>query len=183
MEFIESLGGTELGRIIVTMLVSMVPVAELRVGIPVGVSLGMNHWFAMLVSVIGNLIPVPFIILFIRAIFDWIKNRIPKFKNFVEHLETKAKKKWAQYRKSKDEDPTPKTDIERKWDKLKKYEAVALFIFVAIPLPGTGAWTGALIAALMDIRMKTALPAILGGVIVAGFLITGLTYGFTLAIS
>lgn len=183
MEFIESLGGTELGRIIVTMLVSMVPVAELRVGIPVGVSLGMNHWFAMLISVIGNMVPVPFIILFIRAIFEWIKNKIPKFKNFVERLETKAKNKWAQCIKSKDEDSTLQTTIESRWDKLKKYEAVALFLFVATPLPGTGAWTGALIAALMDIRMSRAFPAILGGVIIGGFLMTGLTYGFTLAIS
>lgn len=161
MTFLETLQESDFGKYLMTFLVSMLPVVELRGAIPVGVSMGLNHWAAMGVSVIGNMVPVPFIILFIRRIFEWIRARIPKLEKTISKLESKA---------------------EGKWDKVHKYEILGLVILVAIPLPGTGAWTGALIAAIMNLRIKTAIPAILLGVVVAGFLVTGLTYGFTLAV-
>ena len=142
---------------LITFIISMVPVAELRLAIPVGVSLGLHPWVAMLVSVCGNMVPVPFIILFIRRIFAWMRRHIPRLEGLVTRLERRAEGKSAA---------------------INKYELIGLAVFVAIPLPGTGAWTGALIAALMNLRLKTAVPSIFLGVIIAGFLVTGLTFGF-----
>lgn len=136
----------------------MVPVLELRGAIPLGVSMGLPHIEAMIVSVIGNMVPVPFIILFIRNIFKWIKKHIPKLSRFIEKIESKA---------------------IAKSDKVQRWQLFGLCIFVAIPLPGTGAWTGALIAALLDMRLRKAVPSIALGVLIAAVLITGLTFGFT----
>ncbi len=158
MTFLETIQQSAWGKYLLTFLVSMLPVLELRAAIPVGVSAGLGVWMSMLISVIGNMVPVPFIILFIRRIFTWLRAKSPKLEGMVSKLEKKA---------------------EGKWDKVHKYELLGLAVLVAIPLPGTGAWTGALIAALMDIRMKYAIPAIFLGVLVAGFLVTGITYGFT----
>ena len=147
-----ALGETLLGKILVTLLISMVPIIELRGAIPVAVLLhDMNPILAFVVSVIGNLIPVPFIIIFIRKIFAWIRKHIPKLNTFIDRLEEKGKSKK---------------------EKVLKLGFWGLFIFVAIPLPGTGAWTGALIAAMMDMRLKRAFPSILLGVITAGVIIT-----------
>ncbi|MEG0035143.1 MAG: small multi-drug export protein [Oscillospiraceae bacterium] len=157
MSFIETLQQTDLGRTIITFFVSMLPILELRGAIPLGVGMGLGHWQAMFISVIGNMVPVPFIIIFIRKIFAWLRSKSPRLENTVSNLEKKA---------------------EGKWDKVRKYELLGLTVLVAIPLPGTGAWTGALIAALMNIRMKYAVPCILLGVIIAGFLMTGITFGF-----
>lgn len=162
MDILDMLKETQAGHYIWTFLISMVPVIELRGAIPIGVGLGLNPWVAMLVSMVGNMVPVPFIILFIRRIFEWLRVKSPAFERIVSKLEAKA---------------------EGKWEKVRKYELLGLTIFVAIPLPGTGAWTGALIAALMDIRLKHAVPAILLGVVIAGIIVTGVTYGFTLAIN
>ena len=158
MEFIEALKETEFGKYLVTLIVSMVPVLELRGAIPIGVGLGLSHFEAMVVSMIGNMLPVPFIILFIRPIFKWMTRKSEKLGRVVEKLEARA---------------------EGKWDKVHKYQFFGLAIFVGIPLPGTGAWTGALIAAVMDMRMRSALPSIALGVVMAGLLVTGITYGFT----
>ncbi|HIS66576.1 MAG TPA: small multi-drug export protein [Candidatus Scatomorpha merdipullorum] len=136
----------------------MIPVIELRGAIPLGVGLGLSHFDAMWVSMLGNMLPVPFIILFIRPIFKWMTKRSERLGRLVSRLESKA---------------------EGKWDKVQKYQFFGLAVFVGIPLPGTGAWTGALIAAVMDMRMSRALPSILLGVVIAGFLVTGITYGFT----
>lgn len=158
MEFIEYLEQSEAGQLFITFLVSMVPVIELRGAIPIGVGLGLGHFEAMLISILGNMVPVPFIILFIRKIFKWLSERSDWLRGMITRLETKA---------------------EGKWDKVHRYQFFGLMILVAIPLPGTGAWTGALIAALMDMRMKSALPSIFFGVVIAGLLVTGLTFGFT----
>ncbi len=158
MEFIEALKETEFGKYLVTLIVSMVPVLELRGAIPIGVGLGLSHFEAMVVSMIGNMLPVPFIILFIRPIFKWMTAKSERLGRLVKKLEAKA---------------------EGKWEQVHRYQFFGLAIFVGIPLPGTGAWTGALIAAVMDMRMRSALPSILIGVLIAGFLVTGLTYGFT----
>ena len=135
-------------------LLSVIPVAELRFAIPFAIlNYDMNPALAFLYACIGNLIPVPFIILFIRKIFDWMKN----FK-LLGKIATKLEERG----KSKQET-------------VKKYKFWGLFIFVAIPLPGTGAWTGALIAALMNMRLKDAVPSIALGVICAGLIVTTLS--------
>lgn len=144
-------------KILITFFTSMVPVLELRGAIPLGVSLGLSHFDAMIISIIGNLVPIPFIILFVRRIFLWIKKHIPKLSRFITKIEDRA---------------------IAKSDKVQKWQLFGLCLFVAIPLPGTGAWTGALIAALLDMRLKRAMPAITLGVLIAGLLITGITYGF-----
>lgn len=159
---IETLKETEFGRYLLTFLVSMLPVVELRGAIPIGVAAGLGHWQAMIVADIGNMVPVPFIIIFIRQIFAWLRLKSERLERFISKTVTRA---------------------EGKWEQVRSYEFIGLVILVAIPLPGTGAWTGALIAALMNMRLKYALPAILLGVIIAGFLVTGITYGFSSVLS
>lgn len=155
---VEAITGADVGKYLATFIISMIPVIELRGAIPIGVGLGLSHAEAMGISIIGNMLPVPFIILFIRPIFRWMTRKSGKLARLVEKLETKA---------------------EGKWDKIHRYQFFALTIFVAIPLPGTGAWSGALIAAVMNMRLRNALPSILLGVLIAGILVSGITYGFT----
>ena len=155
---VEAITGADVGKYLATFIISMIPVIELRGAIPIGVSLGLSHAEAMGISIIGNMLPVPFIILFIRPIFRWMTRKSGKLARLAEKLEAKA---------------------EGKWDKIHRYQFFALTIFVAIPLPGTGAWTGALIAAVMNMRLRNALPSILLGVLIAGILVSGITYGFT----
>lgn len=144
------------GKIVLTLLVSMVPVIELRGAIPLAVGNGLAPNVAIPVAVLGNMIPIPFIILFIRQIFAWMKKHLPKLNRLVEKLEEKGKSKK---------------------DVIEKGAFWGLFILVAIPLPGTGAWTGALIAAMMNLRLKVALPAIFLGVIGAGAIVAFVSYG------
>lgn len=148
--------GKTAGKILATFLVSMVPIIELRGAIPIGYSKGLNIWVSVLVSIIGNLIPVPFIIIFIRKIFALIRKIAPKFDGLVTKLEKRA---------------------ENKSDVVKRYSFWGLFLLVAIPLPGTGAWTGALVAAMLDMRLKRAMPAITMGVIVAAVIVAFITCG------
>ncbi len=145
-----------IGKILLTLLWAMVPVVELRGAIPIGVGVGLPLWVSIAVSVIGNMIPVPFIMLFIRQIFKWMRKINSTFARIVDKMEEKANK----HR-----------------DKVTKYGFWGLFILVAIPLPGTGAWTGALVAAVMELRFKTALPAIFLGVIGAAIIVSVVTYG------
>ena len=114
------------GEWIYTALFSMLPIVELRGGIPFGVSLGLEVWPAFLAAVVGNMIPVPFIIVFIRRIFKWMRRHLPQLDRVVDKLEAKA---------------------HLKGRKVTKYKYLGLMLFVAMPLPGTGAWTGALAAA------------------------------------
>lgn len=139
-----------------TLLISMVPVLELRAAIPAGVIAGLDIPVVVTVAIIGNLIPIPFIIVFIRKIFKWMQTKSEKLAALVKRLEDKA---------------------DRKKDKVLKYEFWGLMFFVAIPLPGTGAWTGALIAAMLDMQMKRAFPAIAAGVVIAAVIVTVATYG------
>lgn len=143
--------------VLMTFLISMVPVLELRGAIPIGVAGGLSPLAAMCIAIIGNLVPVPFLIVFTRQVFNWLKTK-GKIRVFVEKLETRA---------------TEKSQI------VLKYAWVGLCILVAIPLPGTGAWTGALVAAVLNMRLKKAMPAISLGVVIAGFIVTCLTYGVT----
>lgn len=137
-------------------LVSMLPIVELRGAIPFGVGLGMDWRLIYLISVAGNLLPIPFIILFFRPVLTFLKKtRI--FRPFAEWVHKRSMKKVGN---------------------VTKYKMLGLFLFVAIPLPGTGAWTGAAIAALLNMRLKQAMPAIALGVLVAGVLMMGISYGF-----
>lgn len=144
------------GKILMTFLISMVPVLELRGAIPIGVAHGLNFWTAIGVSIFGNLVPVPFIIIFIRKIFAWLRTKSAWLQKIVTRLENRALKKS---------------------DTVRKYAFWGLFIFVAIPLPGTGAWTGALIAAMLNMRVRDAFPAIAVGVLTAGVIVAFVTYG------
>lgn len=135
---------------LITFLISMIPVIELRGAIPYGISQGLSPWLAFVLSVVGNMLPVPFILLFIRKIFEWMK-RFSWMAKIAEKFEARAAKKSGT---------------------VKKSEIIGLCILVAIPLPGTGAWTGALVAALMDMRIKRALPTIFVGVIIAGIAVS-----------
>lgn len=133
-----------------TFLLSMVPVIELRGAIPYGLAHDLEPWLVYALSVVGNLLPVPFILLFVRRVLAWMKTR-PRLCRLAEKIEAQGRSK------SK---------------KVKKSETVGLCLFVAIPLPGTGAWTGALVAALMKMRLMRALPTILLGVLLAGLAVT-----------
>lgn len=141
--------------IITTMVIAMVPVIELRGAIPIAVANGLEPWIAILAAIIGNLIPVPFIILFIRKIFEFMRKWCWLDK-IVTKLEQRAK---------------------NKSDVVQKCAFWGLFILVAIPLPGTGAWTGALVAAMLDMRLKRAFPAIALGVVGAAAIVFFVTYG------
>ncbi|MBQ3291423.1 MAG: small multi-drug export protein [Mogibacterium sp.] len=134
----------------------MIPVIELRGAIPYGVVAGLSVHTAFILAVIGNLLPIPFLIVFTRKVFEWLRTKSERLNRMVEKLERKA---------------------EAKRDIVEKYKFLGLMILVAIPLPGTGAWTGALVAAMMDMRLKRAMPAIIVGVLVAGVIVTTLTYG------
>lgn len=153
--FVANLGG-KVGKRFIVFVISMVPILELRGGlIAAGPAiLDVPMWQAIPICVIGNLIPIPFILLLITKIFDWMKGT-KKLKPMVERLEAKALSKSAN---------------------IEKYEFWGLVAFVGIPLPGTGAWTGSLIAALLGIRFRKAFPAIVLGVLIAAFLMTVLSY-------
>lgn len=138
---------------------AMIPVFELRGAIPVGVAAGLPFWMVFLTALLGNLLPVPFLILFTRRVFEWLRTKSALLERFVSRLERKA---------------------ATKEDLLKKYELLGLCILVAIPLPGTGAWTGSLVAAVFDIRLKHAFPAIALGVLIAGIIVSAVTYGVTI---
>ncbi len=147
---------TFFGKIITTFFISMIPVVELRGAIPAGTAAGLDVWLATAVSIFGNMVPVPFIILFIRQIFAWMRKVSKKFDKIVLYFENKA---------------------EKQRGTVDKYKFWGLFILVAIPLPGTGAWTGALVAAMMEMRLKDAIPAIFFGVIGAGLIVALATAG------
>lgn len=150
------LTGTTIGKLISTFFISMVPVVELRLGLPYGIALGLDYPLALLAALIGNMVPVPFIIVYIRRIFIWIRRHWARLDGFITKLENKA---------------------HLKGETVRKYGPLGLLIFVAIPLPGTGAWTGALIAALLDMRLKHAVPSIFLGVCIAAGIMTALTFG------
>ncbi|MBQ3465747.1 MAG: small multi-drug export protein [Firmicutes bacterium] len=133
----------------------MVPIIELRGALPIGVGMGLTPLTALIVSIIGNMVPVPFIIIFIRRILDWM-HRFEKFDRIASRLEAKAAKGG---------------------EKIVKYEMFGLFLLVAVPLPGTGAWTGSLVAAFFDLRLRNAVPVIFAGVVTAGIVVFLITYG------
>ena len=154
--FVTNLGG-KVGKELILFIISMVPILELRGGLLAAgpAFLNIPMWRAIPVGIIGNLLPIPFILLLITKIFDWMKGT-KRLKPVVEKLEKKAMSQSA---------------------KIEKYEFWGLVAFVGIPLPGTGAWTGALIAALLGIRFRKAFPAIVIGVCLAACIMTIISYG------
>ncbi len=153
-EFITNMGA---GEVLATLIVSVLPIIELRGAIPVGVGLGLPVWQAALISMVGNMLPVPFIIAFVRTVMDWLRKRSDRARRFVAWLESKGTGKKA--------------------DRVRQAQFWGLVLFVGIPLPGTGAWTGALLAALLNVRMRRSLPAILLGVLIAGLVVSLATAG------
>ena len=137
------------------LLTAALPIIELRGAIPVGISLGLSPLHAAILSFIGSMIPVPFILFTIRPIFNYLK-KTKTFRKLVHRLTDKSL---------------------NKSHKIQKYGAWGLLIFVAIPLPGTGVWSGSLAAALLNMRFKWAFPAILIGNLLAGILIMGVSNG------
>ena len=147
---------TTLGRMTTTFLISMVPIIELRAGLPYGIALGLPYPLALLAAIAGNMFPVPFIIVYIRSVFAWMRRRSPRWDNLIGGLEKKA---------------------HLKGRLVRKYSNIGLLVLVAIPLPGTGAWTGALVAAMLDIRLRRAVPIILVGLCIAAAIMSLMTYG------
>lgn len=143
---------------LIPFLVSILPLVELRGGIIAARLLGMELWKAIWVCILGNIIPIPFILLFIDKIFAWIKkHNVPGLCKFVKYLEEKSM---------------------NKSETMEKGEFYFLMFFVGVPLPGTGAWTGSLIAVLRRIKLKKAVPAILLGVCIAAAIMCVICYGF-----
>ncbi|NLA77716.1 MAG: small multi-drug export protein [Clostridiales bacterium] len=154
-QYFVELFGEKIPAELTVFIISLLPVLELRGGMIAARILGLPFLRAFIISFIGNMIPIPFILLFIRKIFDFLK-RYKFWAKIIKRLELRS---------------------EKKSDKIVKYKEWGLLIFVALPLPGTGGWTGALIAALMDLRMKKCLPIITMGVLIAGIIMSLITYG------
>ncbi len=155
VDFFLHLFGTTIPAELTVFTISLMPILELRGGLIAARLLGMNVWSAFFYCFIGNMLPIPFILLFIRKIFDLLRKNKHTAK-VVAKMEAKADKHRG---------------------KIEKYGFWGLLALVAIPLPGTGGWTGALVAALMDIRLRRAIPAITLGVLIAGLIVGGLSFG------
>ncbi|MDO4155114.1 MAG: small multi-drug export protein [Clostridia bacterium] len=136
-------------------VISLLPILECRGGMIAARLLEMPFLKAFVICYLGNMLPIPFIILFIKKIFEFLR-RFKFFEKIIVKLEGKT---------------------ERNKDKVLRYKSWGLLLFVAIPLPGTGGWTGALMAALLDIDMKRSLPIIALGVFIAGLIMSFVTYG------
>ncbi len=147
---------TTLGKLFATFFISMVPVIELRAGLPYGIALGLDYPLALAAAIVGNFLPVPFIIVFIGRVFSVIRAKLPKLDGFVTRLERKA---------------------HLKGRLVQRYSTIGLCLLVAVPLPGTGAWTGALVAAVLDIPPRRAAPAILLGLFIAAAIMSAVTFG------
>ncbi len=140
---------------LIAFLVSVLPILELRGGLIAANLLGVKLIPAFILCFLGNMLPIPFILMFIEKIFDWLRDKKGLGK-VVRYCEKKA---------------------DKNKDKIEKYGLWGLLILVAIPLPGTGAWTGALVAALMRLDIKKSLPVIAGGVLIAGVIVALIMYG------
>ena len=147
--------GKYVSKEVVVFIISMIPILELRGGLIVSRLLEVPITTAAPLCIIGNIIPIPFILLFIKQVFKWMK-KIRIFRGLIEKLENRAMSKS---------------------DNIKKYEFWGLVLFVGIPLPGTGAWTGSLIAALLDVDFKKAILAELLGIAIATVIMSIFSYG------
>lgn len=141
-------------------LVSMIPLIELRGSVILGAALQMPWTQVLPICIIGNLLPIPFVLIFGKKLIDWLKT-VPLFSGFARRYEEK---------------------LLSKRDQVEKYATWGLCLFVAIPLPGTGAWSGAALASILGMRIKHSLPAIALGVCIAGIIMTVSSYGLLTAI-
>lgn len=140
---------------------SMIPIIELRGAIPMGAALGLPWWQNYLISVVGNMLPVPIILLFVRGVLDWMAaSKIKLFSRVARWVNAKAEKNRA---------------------KIERYSFWGVALFVAIPLPATGAWTGSLVAATIEMRFWKAMLSALIGVMIAGGIMTLASYGVVAA--
>lgn len=155
---IDALGG--IPSELIVFIISLCPILELRGGLLAASFLHIEMWRAIPICIVGNILPIPFILLFIEKIFEALKNT--KLVKMINKLEEKAEKGAEQIMKHK------------KW---------GLLLFVGIPLPGTGAWTGSLVAALFHFKLKDACLAILGGIVLATIIMTGISYGIPYLVS
>lgn len=136
---------------------SILPIIELRGAIPMAFALGLPWWQAFLISVLGNLLPVPFILLLINAVIKWMAgSRVPFFNKIADFLLKK---------------------VEKNRERIEKYSFWGLCLFIAIPLPMTGAWTGSLVAAVIGVKPQKAFISALLGVLLAGVIVTLIVYG------
>lgn len=152
--FTENLNGV-ISKEAIVFIISMIPILELRGGLLASKLLGVSLLKANILCIIGNILPIPFILLLIRRVLQWMKT-VKLFRPFALWLEEKGMSKS---------------------DKIKKYEFWGLTLFVGIPLPGTGAWTGSLAASLLDIDFKKAFAAELVGIAMATVIMDFLAYG------
>lgn len=143
-----------LNKDVTVFIISMVPILELRGGLIASAILKVPYLRALTLCMVGNIIPIPFILLFINKIFKWLKN-FNLTRGLVEKLEYRAM---------------------GKSETIQKYEFLGLLLFVGIPLPGTGAWTGSLVAALLGVKLKKAVPAIFLGIVLASAIMSFITY-------
>jgi uncharacterized membrane protein len=146
-----------LKELIYVFLISMLPVVELRGAVPIGAGLGLSPAENIIAAVAGNMLPVPFVVIFVRRVIAWLSSKNVRLKRVIDRYLSKRIDRHAKIKYTS--------------------ELVALAVFVAIPLPGTGAWTGAVIAGMLGLRLKTAVPAIAIGVVAAGIIVSILTYG------
>ena len=140
---------------------SMLPIIELRGAIPMGAAFGLPWWQSYLIAVVGNMLPVPIILLFVKSVLTWMAGCKVRFFNKV------ANKMFEKAEKNR--------------EKIEKYDFWGLTLFVAIPLPATGAWTGTLVAALFDMKFWRSMLAALLGVMIAGVVMTLISYGVVAA--
>lgn len=155
VESFSSLTSLKYGKELIVFIISMLPILELRGGLIASALLGLDGLSSFIICFLGNIIPIPFILWLITPIFDWLK-KTRLFKGLVGKLENKAMSKKEQ---------------------IEKLQYIGLMLFVGIPLPGTGAWTGCLIAALLDMNKKKAMLYAILGVIMAGIIMMILSYG------
>ena len=147
---------TTIGKMTMTFLISMLPVVELRLGLPYGIAIGLKYPLALVCAIMGNLLPVPFIILFIKNILIYLRRKFAGLDGFVTRLEERA---------------------HLKSEVVTKYGPVGLCLLVAIPLPGTGGWTGSLAASLMEMKFGKAIAAIFLGILMATVIMSIVSYG------
>ena len=143
------------GRELAVVIISMVPLVELRGAVPLGVAIGMPIYELYPLAILGNMIPIPFLLFFGEKILDWVCTLRP-FTRFATAYKNK---------------------LLSKTDQVTKYARIGLFLFVAVPLPGTGAWSGALIATILKMPKAKALFSILCGVITAGIIMLLASHG------
>lgn len=157
VEAIQNFFLNTVGKELCVFFCSMIPIIELRGAIPLGAAIGLPWWQSYILSVLGNMVPVPFILIFIKKIISWMsRSKVKIFNKFAGFLNRKAEKNRA---------------------KIEKYSFWGVCLFVAVPLPVTGAWTGSLVSAMIEMKFWKAVVSALLGVMIAGVIMSLVSYG------